>query len=730
MSTTATTRVHAVDSPLVSREGWWWVGIFTALFLGIYYSFLWRVFRIATEDTVSDWSFALLLPLISVYYIMQRRHDLHDDDRRVYWPGLILMWLGIFGFMFGIYPLRNDMAQGYSMVLALLGLALLLTGPTWMRVLWFPIAYLALGVKLSQLIWDPLAHRLQMVAAKLATGLVGLLGLLMDIDAEVKGAQIIPSSVNEGRRDGAEALTVAEQCAGLKMLMAFAALGIAMAFLAKRPWWHRLLFVLMIVPIAVFVNACRVAVIVVLYQKVDPKYAAGDFHMMIGLLMLIPAGGLFWLLGWVLDRMVVREDEPLTARRLRRSAVPSQPAQGLSTPRILKGLAIGAGITAVLSLGGGVAYYFLNDLVLVRLGDSVMRRAAMLGAIGAVVGSAAFALVHVLQKRRQARPSKPGPLALAVAAGVLLAGAGSVQGLLWVNEIVLFKESIPTRHALSDIPQDVGRWKTIEVAGKLKPDVEKALGTKKYFTRRYEAKLPPKPDKPVRLRLHMAYYTGMADTVPHVPERCRLGAGYTSTGSRLDYIPLVPDPNAGEDAIEWIDDARAYLPTPKYVPAGAPENPDGDRNKLWLTSIPDALAGDSDGRGERQSEPAIRVPRIDIPVTVYTYAFEQPGADGQPVKKKQHVFYFFVANGQFLASAHDVRLKVANPQDKYSFYCKIEIEVENESDARRAKRAIQNFLVYKMPHILQCLPDWHEVKAGRYPEKNHQAEKDSAAETR
>ena len=48
-----------------------------------------------------------------------------------------------------------------------------------------------------------------------------------------------------------------------------------------------------------------------------------------------------------------------------------------------------------------------------------------------------------------------------------------------------------------------------------------SLGTDKYLTRSYA--LDGDPAKGTML-LHLAYYTGMIDTVPHIPERC-WGAG-------------------------------------------------------------------------------------------------------------------------------------------------------------------------------------------------------------
>ena len=50
-------------------------------------------------------------------------------------------------------------------------------------------------------------------------------------------------------------LNVEDACAGMRTIMAFIALGVAMAHLGTRPIWQRVLMVLSCIPIAIFCNA-------------------------------------------------------------------------------------------------------------------------------------------------------------------------------------------------------------------------------------------------------------------------------------------------------------------------------------------------------------------------------------------------------------------------------------------------------------------------------------------
>ncbi|NJL31260.1 MAG: exosortase/archaeosortase family protein [Phycisphaerales bacterium] len=224
---------------------------------------------------------------------------------RAYGDGVFLV--GLFSYAWWLGPGRNDMLQGYSMILALFGLLLFALGPAPMSVLWFAVLYLSLAVKVAPRWWDMLAWNLRQVAAMLSAHSINLVGAPLGLQAELKGSTI---ELMEGFRKIEPAMEVEDACSGLRMLMAFIALGVAMAFLGRRLWWQRTIMVAMCVPIAVIVNVGRILVLAFVKVYGNPEMAQGDFHLLIGMFMLVPAAGLFWLLGWVLDKMVVYDDEP------------------------------------------------------------------------------------------------------------------------------------------------------------------------------------------------------------------------------------------------------------------------------------------------------------------------------------------------------------------------------------------------------------------------------------
>jgi exosortase len=104
-------------------------------------------------------------------------------------------------------------------------------------------------------------------------------------------------------------LNVAEACSGMRLLMTFVALGVAMAWLEYRPALHRAILLLSTAPIAIFCNVLRVLLTGLIHIYVGPDYASGTLHNFLGLVMLGVAFGLYGLLAWIMNRLYVDDRE-------------------------------------------------------------------------------------------------------------------------------------------------------------------------------------------------------------------------------------------------------------------------------------------------------------------------------------------------------------------------------------------------------------------------------------
>ncbi|MEO1235375.1 MAG: exosortase/archaeosortase family protein [Planctomycetota bacterium] len=661
--------------PIVTPTAWVWIGVCTALFVWMHWLFLKSTYYFSQDP---DWSHVVIVPVISVYYIVQHRARLAAAPKRLFWWALPLVFFGLYAYVWGIYPGRNDMMRGYSMILTVFFTVLFLLGPSAMRVLWFPIAYLVFAVKVSDAIWSRVAERLQDIAAAGATVLLELCSRFMDFGVQATGNTIVMTFVKDGRYVEYP-MNVAEACAGLRMLMAFIALGVALAFLFDRSWWQRVIMIGLTVPIALAVNIGRVTALG-LIATVNSDYAVGDFHLFVGMLMLVPAAALFLLVGWVLDQIIIKDESAADedgAADPRAAGAGSEPSADRAAvaglPRLVAlGVLLGGG-AALLS---GVVYAMTFNVFAGQpvIGSVPRPASAVLMAAGVAGLVAMFWGARRIAAGRTAAAGMT--FGAAIVAGLLATAAAGQHSVLSWQELVLHKEQVPLRHKfLTTMPLDKGTYRFVR-DDVLAPEIVDELGTEDYLSRWYEDTRFA-PNEPGRMvRLHVAYYTGLVDTVPHVPDRCFVAGGVRHKGLYSQVIALDP-----------------YTFT---------DNPEGPGVEATADIAPPGEA--PFGPGTR-----VKLPGRDIETVRFTYG--PPDRDNAD----QHVSYFFAANGKFLASPNEVRLEGFDIRDRYSYYCKIEVQIVGEADPQRVAERTTDLLNTFLPEILACLPDWGDVKAGRWP---------------
>lgn len=178
-----------------------------------------------------------------------------------------------------------------TLIPVVLGSLLALGGWRLGRVVWAPVLFVALAVPWPERYYVAMASRPQRWAAIMAERFMHLCGY----DLWREGNKLIMDPAS------GEGLTVAEECSGLKILFAFVALSVVYAFLSPRPAWRRVVIVLSSVPIAVFCNFVRVALMALVYKWGFKEIAHGMTHELAGFAMLPLAFLLLWAEMRVLD---------------------------------------------------------------------------------------------------------------------------------------------------------------------------------------------------------------------------------------------------------------------------------------------------------------------------------------------------------------------------------------------------------------------------------------------
>jgi exosortase len=277
-----------------------WVQVGTlALLFGITFLICLRRLWLKTNPYSGDpnWSHAICVPVIGLYYIYAHRRQVLKTVVATSWSALPIIPLGILMFGYGIWPGQNDFIKDVGMLTTLFGVAAFLGGWGMMKVLWFPIGFLACALPWPPLVYSAVALPLQELAAQVAVYVLQVSG----VNAFFNGTKIFMEGFNGEIRT----LNVAEACAGLRSLMTFITIGAAMAFLSGRPLWQKLLVTVSAVPIAIFCNVMRVSGQGLLDHYWSRQWSEGFAHQFAGMVMLIPAFFLLLLVGWLLDKVFV-----------------------------------------------------------------------------------------------------------------------------------------------------------------------------------------------------------------------------------------------------------------------------------------------------------------------------------------------------------------------------------------------------------------------------------------
>ena len=287
---------------IAPRTAWIAGAVFAAGYLLTFWDFL-RNQAIQAVTQPSDWGHTLLIPAISGYFVWLKRDQLLAEPFRPSWWGIAVFVLGMSIYMlaaFGPPAVQHHNVRGLGAATALLGGALAVFGLRSFRYLWFPWAYwLVFGQTISERLLSRVTERLQDWSAVGADILMNTCG----IDVERVG-NVLTIHFADGT---SHPLNVAEACSGMRTLMAFLAIGVAMAALGLNTWWQRVALVLAGIPISLFVNILRVTSLGLL-SIIDPNLSAGEFHSMVGLVWLVPAFLLFLGAMWVIRNLII--DEP------------------------------------------------------------------------------------------------------------------------------------------------------------------------------------------------------------------------------------------------------------------------------------------------------------------------------------------------------------------------------------------------------------------------------------
>ncbi len=257
---------------LLNPEKSLWVSLF--LFFAALFFLYFPILKKLAYDWWHDpnYSHGLVLPFFSAYLIWLKKKELAQESPRATWWGLPMVGAGLFLLLLG-WVAGEQFTQRFSFLVVLYGGLVFLLGWPLARKLLFPVWILVFAIPIPYVIYNTLTFPLKLLATKLATNLLQLVGVSVYRDGNII---ILPNTT----------LEVVDACSGIRSLISLLAICSILAYFIRKPLW-KIVLILSAVPIAIGVNVLRIFVTGLLANEFGAKAAEGFFHTFSGLLVFL-----------------------------------------------------------------------------------------------------------------------------------------------------------------------------------------------------------------------------------------------------------------------------------------------------------------------------------------------------------------------------------------------------------------------------------------------------------
>ena len=243
-------------------------------------------------------------------------------------------------------------------------------------------------------------------------------------------------------------------------------------------------------------------------------------------------------------------------------------------------------------------------------------------------------------------------------------------------DVHLIKKAVPLRSSLDSLPIRIGTWEKFGNDAEYGAADIESLGTDIVLTRMYR-----QDGTDVILELHVAYYTGKIDSVPHVPERC-----WATSGLEATMAPSHFDLNVGKS---WrVDQETLHVASSSPYPIVNRKHPVTGRDEIVFMPVGDVVM--------RATE------------------FQDPKNPNERLVGG----YFFIANGSLTPSAFGVRGVAFNRSVEYAYYCKVQLNYigkvnQGEDLISTFIPVATDFFEVLLPELMVRLPEWPSIEGSK-----------------
>ena len=277
-------------SPVIWRMNplnWLWLGAAMVLMIIAFRSGIAEL--VSRWDNQEEYSHGYILPLITAYFIWQKKDILRQSRFTPSWYGLALILAALLVFVVGEISALFILTQ-YALIVVLLGLALAVMGWPAVKPIIIPILLLSFAIPLPYFLEASLSANLQLLSSKLGVAFIRWCEIPVFLEGNVIDLGIFK-------------LQVVEACSGLRYLFPLLSLGFICAYLYEAAFWKRALVVFSTIPITIFMNSFRIGMIGVLVDNWGIEMAEGFLHDFEGWIVFMACFGVLFIEMAILSRV-------------------------------------------------------------------------------------------------------------------------------------------------------------------------------------------------------------------------------------------------------------------------------------------------------------------------------------------------------------------------------------------------------------------------------------------
>jgi exosortase len=215
----------------------------------------------------------MLIPFFVGFLVWNERSALAATPVKPAWSGIPLVVFALGVLLLGVYGADVFLSR-ISFVLLAAGLVWTLLGPAMLRRTRFMLLAPLLAIPLPRLVFNHITLPLQMMASRLASATLSLVGVPV-----LQEGNVIQLPAMK--------LEVAEACSGIRSLMSLLTVAIIFGAVFEASPRRRWILAAASLPIAIVANVARIVGTGLCVQFWDPQKAMGFFHEFSGWLMFL-----------------------------------------------------------------------------------------------------------------------------------------------------------------------------------------------------------------------------------------------------------------------------------------------------------------------------------------------------------------------------------------------------------------------------------------------------------